>query len=159
MRSAGILLFRRGAHGPEFFLVHPGGPFFSRKDAGAWSLPKGEVQGNEDPFATARREFEEETGQSLAACTTGPATPLGAVRQAGGKIVEAWAVEGDWPTGAAFASQTFALEWPPGSGRMREFPEVDRGEFFPLEIARTKLNVAQAEFLERWLERETSRSA
>jgi predicted NUDIX family NTP pyrophosphohydrolase len=159
MRSAGILLFRRTSNGPEFFLVHPGGPFFARKDLGAWSLPKGEITANEDPFAVARREFEEETGQSLAACTTGQAIPLGTVRQASGKVVEAWAVEGDWPNGKELVSNTFTLEWPPGSGRTSEFPEVDRGEFFPLDVAKTKLNAAQAAFLERWLEHETKQSA
>jgi predicted NUDIX family NTP pyrophosphohydrolase len=155
MRSAGLLLYRRTADGPEVFIVHPGGPFFARKDDGVWSIPKGEVEDGEAPLAVARREFVEETGQSLAACCAiGEPQPLGEIRQSGGKRVEAWAVEGDWPAGAELASNTFTLEWPPRSGTMQEFPEVDRGGFVPLAVARTKLNPAQVEFLERlvaWL--------
>jgi predicted NUDIX family NTP pyrophosphohydrolase len=151
-RSAALLLFRRGAGGIEVFLVHPGGPFFARKDAGAWSLPKGEIEADEDPLEVARREFAEETGQSLERCAPG-AKPcfLGSVRQRGGKQVAAWAVEGEWPPGAALASNTFELEWPPRSGHRRSFPEVDRGAFFTIDDARVKLNAAQAEFLDRLL--------
>jgi predicted NUDIX family NTP pyrophosphohydrolase len=153
MRSAGIVLHRRTADGLEVFIVHPGGPFFARKDDGVWSIPKGVVEDGEDPLAVARREFEEETGQTLAACgATGTPFPLGEIRQTGGKRVDAWAVAGDWPSGAELVSNTFTLEWPPRSGRMKEFPEVDRGGFVPLEVARTKLNPAQVEFLDRLIE-------
>jgi predicted NUDIX family NTP pyrophosphohydrolase len=150
--SAGILLFRRRAGGLEVFLVHPGGPFFARKDAGAWSLPKGEVEAGEDPLGVARREFAEETGQGLERCAPG-AVPraLGSVRQRGGKQVFAWAVEGDWPAGAELVSNRFELEWPPGSGRRQSFPEVDRGGFFAFAAAREKLNPAQVELLDRLL--------
>ena len=150
--SAAILLFRRGAGKIEFFLVHPGGPFFARKDAGAWSLPKGEVEPPGDVLETALREFAEETGQTVGRCAPG-ATPraLGAVRQRGGKEVFAWAVEGDWPAGAELTSNSFEIEWPPRSGRRQSFPEVDRGGFFALEEAREKLNPAQVELLDRLL--------
>jgi predicted NUDIX family NTP pyrophosphohydrolase len=155
MRSAGLLLHRRTAGGLEVFIVHPGGPYFARKDDGVWSIPKGEIDGDERPLDVARREFEEETGQTLEACGgTGEPHPLGEIRQAGGKYVEAWAVEGDWPAGAELVSNTFTLEWPPRSGTMKEFPEVDRGGFVPLAEARRKLNPAQVEFLDRlvaWL--------
>jgi predicted NUDIX family NTP pyrophosphohydrolase len=151
--SAGILLFRRGAGGLEVFLVHPGGPFFAKRDAGAWSLPKGEVEGDEDPLDVAFREFAEETGQRLSACAPGATPrPLGSVRQRGGKRVTAWAVAGDWPPGAEAVSNRFEMEWPPGSGRRRSFPEVDRSGFFPIAEAREKINPAQAELLERLLQ-------
>jgi predicted NUDIX family NTP pyrophosphohydrolase len=150
MRSAGLLLYRRTSEGLEVFIVHPGGPYFASKDDGVWSVPKGEVEAGEDPLAVARREFVEETGQTLEACNaTGEPQGLGEIRQAGGKRVEAWALEGDWPVDAELVSNTFALEWPPRSGRMKEFPEVDRGGFVPLADARTKLNPAQVEFLDR----------
>jgi predicted NUDIX family NTP pyrophosphohydrolase len=150
MRSAGLLLHRRTDHGLEVFIVHPGGPLFARKDDGAWSIPKGELEEGEQPLAVARREFEEETGQTLAACgATGDPVPLGEIRQAGGKRVEAWAVAGDWPAGAELVSNTFTLEWPPRSGSMKEFPEVDRGGFVPVAVARTKLNPAQVELVDR----------
>lgn len=149
-QSAGILLFRRRAGGVEVWLVHPGGPYFARKDAGAWSLPKGEVAAGEEPFEVALREFAEETGQSLERCAPGAKPrPLGAVRQRGGKVVVAWAVEGDWPRGAELVSNRFEIEWPPRSGRRRTFPEVDRGAFFPLDEARRKIHPAQVELLER----------
>lgn len=149
-RSAGILLFRRGAEGLEVFLVHPGGPFFVKRDAGAWSLPKGEVEGDEDPLEVALREFAEETGRSVSACAPGAKPrPLGSVRQRGGKLVTAWAVEGDWPAGAEPVSNRFEMEWPPGSGRRQSFPEVDRSGFFPIAEAREKINPAQAELLDR----------
>jgi predicted NUDIX family NTP pyrophosphohydrolase len=153
-RSAGILLFRRQAGSLEVFLVHPGGPFFARKDAGAWSLPKGEVEGDADPLEVALREFAEETGQSLAACAPGAAPqPLGSVRQRGGKLVTAWAVEGDWPADTEAVSNRFEIEWPPGSGRRQSFPEVDRSGFFPIGEAREKINPAQGELLDRLLQR------
>jgi predicted NUDIX family NTP pyrophosphohydrolase len=126
-------------------LVHPGGPFWAKKDAGAWSIPKGEyVDGEEDPLACARREFEEELG------TPPPddLVPLGEVRQKSGKRVTAWAAAGDLdPTG--IVSNTFTIEWPPRSGRMREFPEIDRAAWFALDEAREKINSAQAAFLDR----------
>jgi len=155
MRSAGLLLHRRTPGGLEVFIVHPGGPYFARKDDGVWSIPKGEIDGDEQPLDVARREFHEETGQTLEACGgTGEPHPLGEIRQAGGKRVEAWAVEGDWPDGVKLVSNTFTLEWPPRSGTMQSFPEVDRGGFVPLAEARRKLNPAQVEFLDRlvaWL--------
>jgi predicted NUDIX family NTP pyrophosphohydrolase len=150
-QSAGLLMYRRGEGGPEVFLVHPGGPFFARKDAGYWSVPKGEIDDPaEPPLAVARREFAEETGQTVEDCATGgDLLPLGSVQQANGKVVQAWAFAGDWPPGATFASNTFELEWPPRSGRRQPFPEVDRGEFFPLPAAREKINPAQQPFLDR----------
>jgi predicted NUDIX family NTP pyrophosphohydrolase len=140
--SAGILLNRPG---PEVLLVHPGGPFWARKDAGAWSIPKGELDEGEDPRACARREFAEETGTQL---PDGALEDLGSVRQKGGKEVRAFAVAGDLDP-ATVTSNTFELEWPPRSGRMQEFPEIDRAEWFGLEEARTKLNPAQVPFLDR----------
>lgn len=142
-QSAAILLFRR-THRIEVFLVHPGGPFWARKDAGAWSLPKGEYTDAEQPLEAARREFQEETGFPV----EGEFVPLGEVRQAGGKIVTAWAVEGDIDA-SAIQSNTFEMEWPPKSGKLRSFPEVDRAGWFSLDAAREKLNLAQAAFLDR----------
>jgi predicted NUDIX family NTP pyrophosphohydrolase len=149
--SAGLLMYRRGARGLEVFLVHPGGPFWAGKDEGAWSLPKGEHGADEEPLGVARREFAEETGQAVEACAAGPVRflALGSILQAGGKTVRAWAFAGDWPEGAAFQSNSFALEWPPRSGRRQEFPEVDRGQFFDLAAAREKLRPAQAPLLDR----------
>lgn len=142
--SAGLLLFRRGP-GLEILLVHPGGPFFRNKDEGAWSIPKGEVEEGAEPLAAAQREFSEETGLPL---PEGEIVPLGEVRQKGGKRVLAWAVEGDLdPT--RVKSNTFEMEWPPRSGRRERFPEIDRAEFFPPELARRKLNSAQAELVDR----------
>jgi predicted NUDIX family NTP pyrophosphohydrolase len=144
-RSAGILLFRRGQAGLEVLLVHPGGPFFARRDAGAWSIPKGLYEAGEEPLACARREFAEELGS---ACPDGPALELGEIRQRNGKRVTAWAVEGDLdPDG--ITSNTFTIEWPPRSGRQREFPEVDRAGWFSLDAAREKLLPAQAPLLDR----------
>jgi predicted NUDIX family NTP pyrophosphohydrolase len=117
-RSAGILLYRLRSGTPEVLLVHPGGPFFARKDAGVWSIPKGEYAESEDPRVGARREFEEELGQPAPSSTL---TDLGEIRQAGGKLVRAWAVEGDLDPDT-IQSNTFPLEWPPKSGRMQEFP-------------------------------------
>lgn len=147
--SAGILLYRIGGNGLEVFLVHPGGPFWAKKDAGAWSIPKGEYESGEDALAAARREFEEEIG---VAAPGGEAVRLGEVKQAGGKIVTAWAIRldgmGDWDAGAV-RSNTFQMEWPPKSGRMQEFPEVDRAGWFGLDEARDKLLQSQLEFLNR----------
>ncbi|HEY2162227.1 MAG TPA: NUDIX domain-containing protein [Solirubrobacteraceae bacterium] len=143
--SAGILLYRRRADGLEVLLVHPGGPFWARRDLGAWSIPKGEYGGGEEPLAAARREFAEELGSSP---PEGPADDLGEIRQKGGKVVRAWALEGDLDAGS-ITSNTFELEWPPRSGRRIEVPEVDRAEWLPLELAREKINPAQAELLDR----------
>jgi predicted NUDIX family NTP pyrophosphohydrolase len=145
--SAGILLFRRAAGGPEVLIVHAGGPLWAKKDAGAWSIPKGEYADGEDPRACALREFEEETG------TAPPADALidlGEVRQKSGKRVTAWAAEGDLDAGAVF-SNTFAMQWPPRSGRMQEFPEIDRAGWFGADEAREKLNPAQAALVDRLL--------
>jgi predicted NUDIX family NTP pyrophosphohydrolase len=149
-RSAGILLFRRSGEETEFLLVHPGGPFWAKKDEGAWSIPKGQIEAEEEPRACAIRELEEELG---AAPVLDPAQliELGAVRQRAGKVVEAWAAEADFDP-AKLASNTFSLEWPPRSGGRQEFPEVDRAEWFDLEGARAKILPAQAEFLDRLLE-------
>jgi predicted NUDIX family NTP pyrophosphohydrolase len=148
-RSAGILLYRvvdDGAEGRiEVLLGHMGGPFWARKDAGAWTIPKGEHELAEDPLSAARREFEEETGVSLPASDF---VDLGEVHQSGGKVVRAWAVEGDLDPATA-VSNTFEIEWPPKSGRMATFPELDRFEWFDLDTARSKIIVAQREFLDR----------
>jgi predicted NUDIX family NTP pyrophosphohydrolase len=143
--SAGILLHRRGESGTEVLLVHPGGPFWARKDLGAWSIPKGELDGDEDPRACALREFAEETGTRLPDAAL---DDLGSVKQKSGKVVFAFAVAGDLDP-ATLASNTFELEWPPRSGRMQAFPEIDRAEWFGLEAARAKLNPAQAAFVDR----------
>jgi predicted NUDIX family NTP pyrophosphohydrolase len=144
-QSAGILLYRRGEEGREVLLVHPGGPYWTKKDLGAWSIPKGEYEDGEDPRACALREFEEELGVPP---PDGDLAELGATRQAGGKLVTAWAVEGDVDAGSV-RSNTFALEWPPRSGVMREFPEVDRAQWFALDEARRRINPAQAVFVDR----------
>jgi len=152
LESAGLLMFRRGAAGLEVLLVHPGGPYFARKDAGAWSLPKGEIDTGEEPLDVARRELREETGCSVEDCARGDAVmiPLGSVRQRGAKTVHAWAFEGDLPRDFELRSNEFEMEWPPRSGRRQRFPEVDRAEFFPVERAREKINAAQAELLDRF---------
>ena len=147
--SAGILLYRRSGASLEVLLVHPGGPFWAKKDEGAWSVPKGEVGEGEEPRVCALRELEEELGSSLG-LTAGHLTELGEVRQKGGKVVHCWAAEGDFDP-AQLRSNTFAIEWPPRSGAQREFPEVDRAEWFEPEAARSKLNPAQVEFLDRLL--------
>jgi predicted NUDIX family NTP pyrophosphohydrolase len=147
-RSAGILLYRIAGDGPELLLVHPGGPFWARKDAGAWSIPKGEYDDAEDPRACALREFEEETGTAL---PPGELVELGSVKQKGGKVVSAWAAQGDLDAGSV-RSNTFTMEWPPRSGRTAEFPEIDRAEWFGVDAAREKLVAAQAEFIDRLLE-------
>ena len=144
-RSAGILLHRDGIGGIEVLLVHPGGPFWARKDLGAWSIPKGEVDEGEDPRACALREFAEETGTRL------PETALddlGSVKLKSGKLVLAFAVAGDLDA-ATVRSNTFELEWPPRSGRRRQLPEIDRAEWFGLDDARAKLNPAQSELVDR----------
>jgi predicted NUDIX family NTP pyrophosphohydrolase len=147
-RSAGILLYRHAADGPEVLLVHPGGPFWARRDAGAWSIPKGQYDTGDDPRAQALREFEEETGTAL---STEELIELGSVKQRGGKVVSAWAAEGNRDT-ETVRSNTFTLEWPRGSGRMTEFPEIDRAGWFAVDQAREKLVPAQTEFLDRLLE-------
>jgi predicted NUDIX family NTP pyrophosphohydrolase len=151
-RSAGILLFRRVAGGElEVLLVHPGGPFWARRDAGAWSVPKGEVEEAEDPRACALRELEEETGGAFHDAAEDELLPLGEVRQKSGKVVSAWALERDLDA-EAIVSATFELEWPPRSGRMQTFPEVDRAGWFALPAAREKLLPAQVPFLDRLAE-------
>ena len=142
--SAGLLLYRRTGGTLEVLLVHPGGPFWKGKDEGAWTMPKGEVAEGEEPLATARREFVEETGQAVPA---GALVQLQSIRQRGGKIVHAWAVEGDLDA-AAIVSNTIRMEWPPKSGKFVAFPEVDRAGFFDLPTARVKMNPAQVAFLE-----------
>jgi predicted NUDIX family NTP pyrophosphohydrolase len=144
-RSAGILLHRRRGEVVEVLLVHPGGPFWARRDLGVWSIPKGEYEPDEEPLAAARREFEEELG---AAPPEGPAQELGEIRQRAGKLVRAWAIAGDLETDA-IASNTVEIEWPPRSGRRMEIPEVDRAEWFDLGTAHEKINPAQAPFLDR----------
>jgi predicted NUDIX family NTP pyrophosphohydrolase len=142
--SAGMLLFRRGSEGLEVFLAHPGGPFWKNKDAGAWTVPKGEVNEGEEPLAAARREFQEETGIVPAA----PYLPLGAIRQKAGKTVYAWAWEGD-ANAEGVTSNEIRTEWPRGSGRWLTFPEVDRCAWFTPDAAREKINPAQAELIGR----------
>lgn len=144
--SAGMLLYRWRRSRLEVFLVHPGGPFWARKDAGAWTIPKGEFAPGDDPLAAARREFAEETGLAL----TGEPVALQPVRQAGGKIVHAFALEGDADP-AAIASNRFVIEWPPRSGRQQEFPEVDRAGWFGLAEARRKLLASQHGLLDQLL--------
>jgi predicted NUDIX family NTP pyrophosphohydrolase len=143
-RSAGILMYRRGDKGLELLLVHPGGPFWRKRDAGAWSIPKGEYSPGEDPLAVAAREFEEETG----ARARGEFQPLGELIQKGGKIVAAWAVEGDLDP-ATINSNTFEIEWPPKSGRKATFPEIDRAGWFSPEQAREKILPSQSPFITR----------
>lgn len=142
--SAGILLYRNRPGGIQVFLAHPGGPFWARKDDGAWSIPKGEYDPSEDPLAAARREFTEEIGLAL----QGPFEALGQLTQPGGKVITAYAVEGDVDA-ASIASNTFELEWPPQSGKMCRFPEVDRAAWFELETACRKLLPGQRAFLDR----------
>jgi predicted NUDIX family NTP pyrophosphohydrolase len=143
-RSAGILLYKTGEAGLFVLLVHPGGPFWARKDSGAWSIPKGEFLEGDDPQAAAIREFEEELGSPPA----GALMPLGDVVQKGGKRVTGFAAEGDLDA-AAIASNTFEMEWPPRSGRTQAFPEVDRAEWFSLDVAREKILAGQRPFLDR----------
>ncbi|MBV9943324.1 MAG: NUDIX domain-containing protein [Solirubrobacterales bacterium] len=144
-RSAGILLHRGDPGAPEVLLVHPGGPAWSGRDLGAWSIPKGEYVDSEDPLAAARREFEEELGT---APPDRAAAELGEIRQKSGKRVRGWALEGDLDVGQ-IRSNTFAFEWPPRSGKLIEIPEVDRAEWFDLPTAREKINPGQVPLLDR----------
>lgn len=147
-RSAGLLLFRRTGPETEVLLGHMGGPYFARRDAGAWTVPKGEYEPDEPAFDAARREFREELG---VAPPDGPALALGEVRQAGGKTVTVWAVEADLDP-ATVVPGTFTMEWPPKSGRTREFPELDRVAWLPLDRARAVIVSAQTAFLDRLTE-------
>jgi len=147
-RSAGILAWRRGADGPEFFLVHPGGPFWKNKDDGAWSIPKGEIDLDEEPLSAAQREFQEETGQKIG----GTFTPLTPVKIASGKVIEAWSVEHDLDA-SAIVSNTFEMEWPPRSGKKQAFPEVDRAAWLPGPLAIQKINKGQVPLLIQLLEK------
>ena len=144
--SAGILLYRLRDGKTEVLLIHPGGPFFRSKDEGCWSIPKGLPEKGEHLNAAALREFEEETGIRL---STEKLLELGTVRQKGGKVVSAWAVKGNLPVDFRLKSNTFQLEWPPRSGQIKSYPEIDKAEFFPLETARRKINPAQAAFIDR----------
>lgn len=149
-QSAGILLYKIEDSELRVLLVHPGGPLFAKRDAGWWSIPKGEFTDDEDALAAAVRELREETGAEVG---DAPMVELGSVRQKSGKVVTAWAVEADFDV-TMLVSNLFQLEWPPRSGVLREFPEVDRGEWFGAEAARAKINSAQAAFIDRletWL--------
>ncbi len=148
--SAGLLMYRRTDDGVEVFLVHPGGPFFKKKDAGYWSIPKGLVDEGEADLDAARREFAEETSTAVPA--GGIFLDLGWIQQKGGKRVKAWAFEGDLDV-REVRSNTFEMEWPPRSGRREAFPEVDRGGWFDVESARTMINEAQRAFLDRLVDR------
>jgi predicted NUDIX family NTP pyrophosphohydrolase len=143
-RSAGLLMFRPAGGAIEVLLVHPGGPFWAKKDAGAWSIPKGEIAPGEEPLDAAQREFEEETSFT----PKGPYLPLGDVRQKSGKIVAAWAFQGTCDP-AKLRSNSFSMEWPPRSGEQQTFPEIDRGAFFEISAAREKMSPVDAEFLSR----------
>lgn len=142
-RSAGLLLYRKDGRGIQVFLAHPGGPFWSRKDRGAWTIPKGEIGEGEDPLEAAKREFAEEIGIAL----DGDFIPLQPVKQRGGKVVAAWAIEGDCDA-AAIRSNVFSMEWPPKSGKLAEFPEVDRAGWFTLDEAREKIIDGQLPLLD-----------
>lgn len=147
--SAGLLLYRHTAGGLEVLLVHPGGPYWARKDLGAWSIPKGEIEPGEEPLAAARREFTEETG---AAVDGGDFLPLQPVKLRSGKVVHAWALQAEFDP-AALRSNLFTLEWPPRSGEQREFPEADRAAWFGLNEARAKIHPGQAPLLDDLLAR------
>jgi predicted NUDIX family NTP pyrophosphohydrolase len=142
-KSAGLLMFRRVSGGVEVFLVHPGGPFWARKDEGAWSIPKGEYAPGEDPLETAKREFQEETGFQA----SGEFIPLRPLKQPSGKVISAWALEGDCDA-ASIRSNSFSMEWPPRSGKQQEFPEVDRAGWFTIPAAKEKILKGQAPFLD-----------
>jgi predicted NUDIX family NTP pyrophosphohydrolase len=146
--SAGILLYRSSANGLEVLLVHPGGPFWAKRDLGAWSVPKGQVDGDEDMLEAAKREFREETGAQV----DGKFIELTPLRQPSGKVVHAWAVEGD-ADASSITSNTFSMEWPPHSGESREFPEVDRAEWFTLAEARDKLLPGQRPLLDELIQK------
>ena len=143
--SAGLLMYRKRAGILEVLLVHPGGPYWAKKDLGAWTIPKGECSGNEDLLACARREFEEETGLVPA----GSFIPLAAITQPSGKTVHAWAIEGDCDP-AMLRSNTFAMEWPPRSGRRQEFPELDRAAWYRLDEARQRILKSQSQLLDEF---------
>jgi predicted NUDIX family NTP pyrophosphohydrolase len=147
-KSAGLLLYREVAGCTEVFLVHPGGPFWAKKDEGAWSIPKGEFAQGEDALEAAKREFQEETGFEV----KGTFEALEPVKQTSGKIVYAWAIEGDIDS-AAIRSNNFSMEWPPGSKKIREFPEVDRGGWFALATAREKILTSQSPILDGLLKK------
>jgi predicted NUDIX family NTP pyrophosphohydrolase len=138
-------MYRRRAGELEVFLVHPGGPFFAKKDEGVWSIPKGEIEEGDDALRTAIREFQEETGIE----PSGDLIELGTVKQKAGKVVHAWAFEGNYDGDKPIKSNTFFMEWPPRSGKQQEFPEIDKGAFFSTAVAKQKINSAQAEFVER----------
>lgn len=140
--SAGILLYRFQQQQLQVFLVHPGGPFWKNKDLGAWSIPKGEHSPNEDPLATAKREFKEETGQTI----EGEFKPLGQIKQKGGKLITAWAVQGNIDA-SKITSNLISIPWPPRTNKFIEIPEVDRGEWFDAATALKKINPAQAAFI------------
>ena len=146
--SAGILPYRARSGRLEVLLVHPGGPFWARKDLGSWSIAKGEYEEGEDPLQAALREFFEETGFRPA----GPFLPLTQRKQASGKLVDAWATESDWDP-SRLVSNSFSMEWPKGSGRVREFPEVDRAEWFEISEAMRRINPAQAGFIDELVEK------
>ena len=152
-RSAGVLLYRIGDGGLEVLVVHPGGPFWAKRDDGAWSIPKGEYAEDEDPRAAALREFEEELGTPPPG---GERIELGEVRQSGGKLVTAWALEGDLDADA-ITSNTYKVQWPPRSGQWRTYPEVDRAGWFAPEAAKVKLLSAQAALVDRLVDELTSR--
>jgi predicted NUDIX family NTP pyrophosphohydrolase len=145
-RSVGLMVYRRREDGVEVFLVHPGGPFWAKKDEGSWSIPKGEYEEGEESLDVARREFAEETGFEV----NGDFMEVGQIKQAGGKVVMAWAVEGDFDP-ASLKSNAFEMEWPPRSGRMQKFPEVDRGEWFSIDAARVKILKSQEPLLDMLL--------
>lgn len=147
-KSAGILLFRRTSHFMEFFLVHPGGPFWKGKEKGAWSIPKGEFMDEEDPLKAAKREFEEETGQKI----DGNFIELKTIQQKGGKLVYAWAVEGNIDAGN-IVSNTFKQEWPYKSGKWQTYPEVDKAGWFDEEEAKEKINAAQVVLIDYLVEK------
>jgi predicted NUDIX family NTP pyrophosphohydrolase len=149
-QSAGLLLYRGTPNGVEVLLGHMGGPFFARRDAGAWSIPKGEFGPDEEPLAAARREFEEEFGTPPPP-GDGQSLDLGTVRQRNSKLVTAWALESDFDA-TSIVSNTFEIEWPPKSGRRQSFPEIDRAEWFDTETARSKMIVGQDALLDRLLE-------
>lgn len=148
-------MFQRDRGVLKFLLVHPGGPFWAKKDDGAWTIPKGEVQADEDRLNRARIEFEEELGTAA----RGDFIELGSIRQKGGKVVCAWALEGSLPDAFVLRSNRFEMEWPPRSGTMRDFPEIDRAEFFEEEAARRKINAAQIPFLDRVLDHVSGRGS
>jgi len=152
-RSAGILLYRHHCGELQVFLIHPGGPYGSHKDVGAWSIPKGEIEPDETPLQAAQREFQEETGLPV----NGPFMALEPIRQRSGKVVIAWAAVGEFDP-SQLNSNLFSMEWPPRSGKMQQFPEADRADWFPLAAARMKMIAGQDQLLDQLLQRLTSRT-